>query len=170
MLSLQEAAQDLAHNEDMPTSAGWTQIAGVSLTTEEIDQYDELLKHALRPVQLKFTERRGDATMFILGSSCKADLSMELAVFLRVLCVLWVHLLHGEACREQFFMRESGQRWILGKRLAETEQIEELIIGKVISDRKCLASCVHWDHVCRGTIACRTGDVFAYAFRDTLSH
>ena len=32
---------------------------------------------------------------------------------------------------------------ILGKRLAETEQIEELIIGKVISDGKGSAPCVH---------------------------
>ena len=40
-------------------------------------------------------------------------------------------------------MRESGRRLILGKRLAETEQIEELIIGKAISDEKDLAPGVH---------------------------
>ena len=81
--------------------------------------------------------------MFISGSSFKPDLSIELAVFLRVLCVLWVHLLHAEAWRKQFFMRESGQRLILGKRLAETEQKEELIIGKAISDEKDSAPGVH---------------------------
>ena len=81
--------------------------------------------------------------MFILGSSDKADLSMKLTVFLQALCVLWVHLVHGEACRKNFFMCESGRRLILGKRLAETEQIEELIIGKAIFDGKGLAPGVH---------------------------
>ena len=68
---------------------------------------------------------------------------MELAVFLRVLGVHWVHLVHGEACRKNFFMRESDRRLILGKRLVETEQIEERIIGKVMSDGKGLTPCVH---------------------------
>ena len=81
VLRPQEADQHLAPNEDMPDAAGWTQIASVSLTTEEIDQYDEFLKHALRPVQLKFTERRGDATMFISGSSSKALVCCYLDIF-----------------------------------------------------------------------------------------